>query len=101
MTIATHNFTTDRAGRRALIALRIMAVLALLFFGARALWLEGYSTGTDTAECLDLFTVVGNDAADYDVCQRARKRWQNDPLARAFANDAELKLRREAAASTE
>lgn len=99
MTIATHNFSADRSGHRALVALRILAVLALLFFGTRALWLEGFDAGSDSAECLDLFTVDAASAPSYPVCQRAQLRFRHDPLARAFAGDAELKLRRGAAAA--
>lgn len=76
----------------------LCAVLAFgLFLGARALWFNGFDAGTDSAECLDLFTLVGDSAAAYDVCQRAKHRYEHDLLARVFATDAELKLRREAA----
>lgn len=98
MTMAAHNFDSKaRAGRRALVALRVLVAVALLFFGARALWFHGFTTGSISTECLDLFTVLGDEARNYDVCQRARQRYEHDPIAQAFAKDAELRLRREAA----
>jgi hypothetical protein len=101
MTMARHDFTAHAAGRRALVALRVLFVLAALFFITRAVWFNGFNTGSDAAECLDLFTLIGDQARTYDVCLRARDRFEREPLARAFAGDAELQLRREAAATGE
>lgn len=98
MSMARHDFTAKAAGRPVLWVLTVLAVLGVLFFSTRAVWFNGFNTGADAAECLDLFTLVGDEARTYDVCLRARHRFDNDPLAQAFADQAELKLRREATA---
>lgn len=77
------------------------AALALALFmavlGARALWLHGFTTGAVTAECLDLFELYGPDAAGAAVCVTAHERYENDTIAWAMRQEAELELRRDAA----
>jgi hypothetical protein len=101
MTMARHDFTAHAAGRRALVALRVLFIVAALFFITRAVWFNGFNTGADATECLDLFTLIGDEARTYDVCVRARDRFERDLLAQMFADDAELQLRRGAAVTPE
>lgn len=76
-------------------ALAALLVVAVLLCGVRSLWMQGFYAGADAAECIDLFTMIGTPAADAGVCKRASYRFRHDPLARIFANEAELKFRRE------
>lgn len=74
--------------------LTVVVAVLLLLFGARAMWLHGFNTGTATAECLDLWTVIGPPANDSDVCRWAHNRFENDPIAWTMKREAELEVRR-------
>lgn len=84
-----------RPTRRQVFAALTGIVLGLMMlFGARAMWLHGFNTGTATAECLDLWTVIGPPANDSDVCRWAHNRFDNDPIAWTMKREAELEVRR-------